>query len=501
MEHLCSDRHAVHPIGSWDTSAVTYMQHMFKYAEKFNQPIGSWDTSAVTDMQHMFYSAENFNQPIGSWNTSAVTDMQHMFYSAENFNQPIGSWNTSAVTDMQHMFYSAENFNQPIGSWNTSAVTNMQYMFYSAENFNQPIGSWNTSAVTNMQFMFYSAENFNQPIGSWDTSAVTDMQSMFEYAEKFNQPIGSWDTSSVTDMDFMFYMATSFDAPLGLWDVSSMTSHRMFHLLQPPCEAGQAPGKNNLMCERCGVGQYALADQSYCQECPEGSTPSANRTTCENCPVMHYSVSGADECLPCNFPLALVDNSCVWWHLPLLALGLGALGVCGGLVFSWNRALGVCGGLVFSWNRSRKAKKIEQILEEVYVQLWDEPGALDAYSKKLHGLGFRKANFDQRICAMRTLQSQRAGVSIGYLLSADFVQLAIHRTGKDDPTFIDMKTAFWLSEDPIGEDIICPRDGRPGCALVDWIPRSERQEQTHFMSWTWKYSLQQVKVGKCWERS
>ena len=59
-----------------------------------------------------------------------------------------------------------------------------------------------------------------------------------------------------------------------------------------------------------------------------------------------------------------------------------------------------------------------------------------------------------------------------------------------------MKTSFWLSEDPIGEDIICPRDGRPGCALVDWIPRRERREQTHFMSWTWKYSLQQVQAGK-----
>ena len=57
----------------------------------------------------------------------------------------------------------------------------------------------------------------------------------------------------------------------------------------------------------------------------------------------------------------------------------------------------------------------------------------------------------------------------------------------------DMKTGFWLSEDPIGKDIICPRDGRPGCALVDWMPRLERREQTHFMSWTWKYSLQQVR--------
>jgi len=196
--------------------------------------------------------------------------------------------------------------------------------------------------------------------------------------------------------------------------------------------------------------------------------------------MMHYSVNGVDECLPCNLPLAVVDNRCVWWHLPLLALGLGALGVCGGLVLSWKR--------------SRKAKKIERILEEVYMELWDEqPNTLDAYSKKLYGLGLRKVNFDQHISGMRALQSQRAGVSIGYLLSADFAQLAIQRTGKDDPTFTDMKTCFWLSEDPIGEDIICPRDGRPGCALVDWIPRRERREQTHFMSWTWKYSLQQVR--------
>eukprot|EP00438_Fugacium_kawagutii_P009058 Skav208254 [mRNA] locus=scaffold562:145888:146718:- [translate_table: standard] len=55
-----------------------------------------------------------------------------------------------------------------------------------------------------------------------------------------------------------------------------------------------------------------------------------------------------------------------------------------------------------------------------------------------------------------------------------------------------MKTAFWLSEDPIGPEIIYPRDGRAGCALVDWISRDERREQTHFMSWTWRYSLQQV---------
>ena len=83
-------------------------------------------------------------------------------------------------------------------------------------------------------------------------------------------------------------------------------------------------------------------------------------------------------------------------------------------------------------------------------------------------------------------------MSLGYLLSLDFEQLATQRTGKENPSFVDMKTGFWLSEDPIGANIICPRDGRPGCALVDWIPRDDRREQTHFLSWTWKDTLAEV---------
>ena len=49
----------------------------------------------------------------------------------------------------------------------------------------------------------------------------------------------------------------------------------------------------------------------------------------------------------------------VWWHLPLLVLGLGALGVCSGLVFFWYRS------------RKARPKNIERILEEVYMELWD----------------------------------------------------------------------------------------------------------------------------------
>ena len=83
-------------------------------------------------------------------------------------------------------------------------------------------------------------------------------------------------------------------------------------------------------------------------------------------------------------------------------------------------------------------------------------------------------------------------MSLDYLLSDDFASLARSRTMLDNPTFIDMKSSFWLQNDPIGNDVVCPRDWRMGCALVDWIPRVHRREQTHFMSWSWMYSLEQL---------
>ncbi len=72
-----------------------------------------WDTSLVTDMDWLFCPATNcgnngvtidvtkFNQPIGDWNTSKVTRMNHMLQGNAAFNQPIGKWDTSHVTCSQ----------------------------------------------------------------------------------------------------------------------------------------------------------------------------------------------------------------------------------------------------------------------------------------------------------------------------------------------------------------------------------------------------------------
>ena len=88
-----------------------------------------------------------------------------------------------------------------------------------------------------------------------------------------------------------------------------------------------------------------------------------------------------------------------------------------------------------------------------------------------------------------------AGISISYLLSAEFKLLAQTRSKLDDPNFYDLKDAFFLSTDPIaiGSDKVCPRDGKLGCAFVDVLDLCHRGDCTHFLSWTWGYSLNLVR--------
>jgi surface protein len=120
---------AGYPIGEWNTSSVTDMGHLFKWAARFDQPIGEWDTSSVTNMDYLFYQAARFDQPIGAWDTSSVTTMGGLFEGAARFDQPIGEWDTSSVTTMAFLFDGAASFRHNVSSWNVSAVTDMGNMF------------------------------------------------------------------------------------------------------------------------------------------------------------------------------------------------------------------------------------------------------------------------------------------------------------------------------------------------------------------------------------
>ena len=217
-------------IGNWKTDNVTNMNSMFWDAVKFNSDLSNWNVSKVTNMYSMFWNTPEFNSDLSGWDTKNVVNMEYLFWKAWKFNSDLSRWNTAKVTTMKWMFQDATSFNHPLNNWDTSRVIDMKWMFYNASSFNQPLNDWNTSNVTHMNQMFLGATSFNQPLNDWNTSNVTDMSQMFQGATSFNHPLNDWDTSNVTDMSQMFQGATSFNHPLNSWDTKNVVNMWwMFH--------------------------------------------------------------------------------------------------------------------------------------------------------------------------------------------------------------------------------------------------------------------------------
>jgi len=104
----------------------------------------------------------------------------------------------------------------------------------------------------------------------------------------------------------------------------------------------------------------------------------------------------------------------------------------------------------------------------------------------------------RQVKSAKKMESEGAGISLAYILSDEFEKMAREATGKDDPSFVDMKEPFFLSSSStkrIGDGQLCPRDLRAGCAFVDTLPRKYRHDATHFLSWVWQYKLSTFRGG------
>ena len=76
-------------ISKWNTSSVTDMHGMFRYANKFDSDISAWDVSSVTSMDSMFESAHKFTCDITRWYTPSLVQgkTKNMFRDATNLQK------------------------------------------------------------------------------------------------------------------------------------------------------------------------------------------------------------------------------------------------------------------------------------------------------------------------------------------------------------------------------------------------------------------------------
>jgi hypothetical protein len=147
--------------------------------------------------------------------------------------------------------------------------------------------------------------------------------------------------------------------------------------------------------------------------------------------------------------------------------------------------------------------QIHAVVQKLEASLWtgDDASSASAGAEAKRLLGWSDEDLEVHVGTVLRRHSLEAGVSVAYLLSDEFLELARARTGLENPRFLDMKRPFWLGEAPIGREVSCPRDGRAGCALVDTLPREFRGPCTHFLSWVWGYTILQVRDAlRLWAR-
>jgi hypothetical protein len=146
--------------------------------------------------------------------------------------------------------------------------------------------------------------------------------------------------------------------------------------------------------------------------------------------------------------------------------------------------------MIASVSESHERQLLEALRRAVET---DEAASIAAAKKGLLSSRWPASALDSRELMIRKQQSEERGVTLSYLLSDEFEELARTSSGLEDPSFHDLVQPFFLGPDAIGHDKICPRDGRRGCALVDSLPFKYRKRCTHFLSWTWSSKISTVR--------
>ncbi|CAK9016691.1 unnamed protein product [Durusdinium trenchii] len=528
-----------HPLGTWHTSAVADMSIMFARTDRFNQPLNGWDTSSVKNMSCMFIHATGFDQPLGRWNVSAVVDMSQMFSGATAFDQPLGTWDFASVNaSMMEGMLTANHMSR----CNLRSLSQARRLPGRLKRY------WGFSTCSSCE-----ARRCPDSKQACVDGECHPVNSNFIEVGQGQWGQNQWTPQQLQKVDLVdvaptyrgcaevcegFVNCSAFVLEKGrcalyigkgLPEKRGEGTARAF--LKPRCEFFTCPAEGvltgvegpavtaasccrcrdatrvkdlsaapaNLHCISCPAGWEPMtwsscrpcqpgfiARGSKCVRCGEGLEPNAAQSDCRDCPPGHFATADMDACKPCEFPRMLFGDKCAPWPLVVILLFLL---VCAGVMFFVSRAV-LKAGRKRTLARVQQAQKLVQMLDS---DLWqaEETTTVETYAAQLQELGWTRGEVVQKAGEIRAQHSRIAGVSMRYLLS-DFTDLAEQRAQKPNPDFHELKVAFWFGADPLGEQVPCPRDGEPGCALVDLLPKADRKPQTHFMSWTWRYTLKQI---------
>lgn len=170
--NYCADPTPYAPIGTWDISALTNGNELFKNVgwgcvATDMHDINQWDTSSINRMQNIFQNTgSSLNSvDLSNWNVQAVTTINGAFSNTQ-FNGVIESW---TFTNLQQMYYTFGNnpvFNRDISGWNVATVNQMYGVFMGATAFNQDLNAW-AANPTQAGDMFNGATSFDQAITGW----------------------------------------------------------------------------------------------------------------------------------------------------------------------------------------------------------------------------------------------------------------------------------------------------------------------------------------------
>ncbi|CAL1153311.1 unnamed protein product, partial [Cladocopium goreaui] len=95
------------------------------------------------------------------------------------------------------------------------------------------------------------------------------------------------------------------------------------------------------------------------------------------------------------------------------------------------------------------------------------------------------------VCAELPPEMPTLGLAATYLVDV-FPPEARRVTSAENPTFYDICPKLAHGTAGMGYNRTCPRDGRPHCSIVDALEDAYSGKVTHFVSWCWAYSLNDV---------